>query len=166
MYINNFITLAMAAYFTAIVKAPITGSILITEMVGSFSHLLALTTVSITAYVVTDILKSKPIYEMLLERLLKNRGESKLTGDERNKVLLEIAVTIGSNLDRKMVRDIKWPDHCLLVALKRGEAEMIPKGDTLIYAGDYLIVLTNEDNAGHAKSLLLTMAGEKENLYE
>ena len=28
MYVNNFIILAMAAYFSAIVKAPITGSIL------------------------------------------------------------------------------------------------------------------------------------------
>ena len=49
-YISNFIILAMAGYFTAIVKAPITGSILITEMTGSFSHLLPLTIVNNLIY--------------------------------------------------------------------------------------------------------------------
>ena len=34
-YINNFILLAMAGYFTAIVRAPVTGIILIFEMTGS-----------------------------------------------------------------------------------------------------------------------------------
>lgn len=59
----NFIILAMAGYFTAIVRAPITGTILITEMTGSFNHLLSIAMVSITAYIIADILGSKPIYE-------------------------------------------------------------------------------------------------------
>ena len=40
----------MAGYFTAIVRAPITGIILITEMTGSFSNLLSLSIVSIISY--------------------------------------------------------------------------------------------------------------------
>jgi H+/Cl- antiporter ClcA len=71
---NNFVVFAMAAYFTAIVKAPITGSILITEMTGSFEHLPALITVSMTAYIVADLLKSRPIYDQLLNRVLA-RGQ-------------------------------------------------------------------------------------------
>jgi len=65
----------MAGYFTAVVRAPITGIILITEMTGSFNHLLPLTIVSIVAYIVADILASKPIYESLLEKFLHNQGE-------------------------------------------------------------------------------------------
>jgi H+/Cl- antiporter ClcA len=38
----NFVILGMAAFFTAVVRAPITGSILITERTGSLSHLLSL----------------------------------------------------------------------------------------------------------------------------
>ena len=68
-FFNNFIILSMAGYFTAIVRAPITGIILITEMTGSFSHLLSLTIVSIIAYIVADLLKSTPIYESLLDNL-------------------------------------------------------------------------------------------------
>ena len=37
VYINNFVLLAMAGYFAAIVRAPLTGIILIFEMTGSLS---------------------------------------------------------------------------------------------------------------------------------
>ena len=60
-YINNFILLAMAGFFTAIVRAPVTGIILIFEMTGSLNHLLSITTVTIVSYVVADLVKAKPI---------------------------------------------------------------------------------------------------------
>ena len=75
MYINNFVLLAMAGYFAAIVRAPLTGIILIFEMTGSLSQMLSLSIVSIVAYIVATLLKSKPIYESLLERLLERQGQ-------------------------------------------------------------------------------------------
>lgn len=159
-FTNNFIVLAMAAYFTAIVKAPITGSILITEMTGSFSHLLAMITVSMVAYLVTDIFNSKPVYDILLERLLKNKGNASFNGEEARKSIIETVVCLGSTFNRKKVKDIAWPPSCLLVGIKRGENEIIPKGNTRIYVGDYLIVLTNENLEAETKKQLLLMSGE------
>lgn len=72
-YIINFIILAMAGFFTAIVRAPITGVILIAEMTGTFEHFLSLAVVSLTAYVIAHLLKSEPIYESLLGRILAKR---------------------------------------------------------------------------------------------
>jgi len=159
IYGGNFIVLAMAAIFTAIVKAPITGSILITEMTGSFSHLLAMITVSMTAYLVTDLFNSQPVYEILLERTLKNKGQSEFIGEGKNKSIIEVPVCLGSPLDRKFIREIKWPPSCLLVGIKRGEKEIIPNGSTKIYAGDYLIILTNEDQEADARISLEKLAG-------
>ncbi len=159
-YVNNFIILAMAGYFTAIVKAPITGSILITEMTGSFQHLLALSVVSITSYITADILRSQPIYESLLEKFLQRNSNNEFVGDNNQCVILEVAVYLGTVLDGKRIKDINWPQHCLLVGVKRGEKEIIPKGDTTICAGDYLIVLTNEENAAKVKEELLQMASK------
>jgi len=159
-YLNNFIILAMAGYFTSIVKAPITASILITEMTGSFSHLLSLTVVSITSYLTADILNSKPIYDSLLERILGNRGYNSYIGDSKTKVLLEIAVGLDTALDQKMVKELEWPSQCLLVGIKRGEKELIPRGNTTIYAGDYLIVLTDENTATKIKAQLLELGGK------
>lgn len=159
-YVNNFVVLAMAAYFTAIVKAPITGSILITEMTGSFTHLLSLITVSMTAYIVSDFFKAKPIYEELLERTLRKKGSAQFEGEQANKTILEIGVCLGSRVDGQRIKDLSWPPQCLLVGIRRGETELIPKGSTRIYSGDYLIVLTSEKEAGQVKNALLAVAGE------
>ncbi|MGE5629527.1 MAG: H(+)/Cl(-) exchange transporter ClcA [Caulobacteraceae bacterium] len=156
-YINNLIILGMAGYFTAVVRAPITGSILITEMTGSFSHLLSVAVVAIAAYITADILGSKPIYESLLDRMIK-KGSSKFEGDSKTKVIIETAVCIGSKLEGKMLKELKWPASCLLVAVKRGDKEIIPRGGTHIYAGDYLIALANEDEAADIRAKLSEMA--------
>ena len=164
IYINNFIILAMAGYFAAVVRSPITGTILITEMTGTFSHLLSLAIVSIVAYVVADILGSKPIYESLLEKILYNQGEKISIGNKKNKAILEFAVCMGSDLDGKQIKEVKWPSRCLLVAVKRGEDEIIPKGDTVIFPGDYLIVLTNEDRVSKINDSLIIMTESCETL--
>jgi len=162
MYINNFIILAMAGYFTAVVRAPITGTILITEMTGSFSQLLSLAIISIVAYIVADILASKPIYESLLEKFLHGQREKIPFGNKRNKTILEFAVCMGSELDGKQIKEVKWPSNCLLVAVKRGENEIIPKGDTVIFPGDYLIVLTNEDRVSTINDTLYVLTASCE----
>lgn len=70
-YINNFIILGMAALFSGIVRAPLTGIVLIMEMCGGLPQLLSLTLVSLTAYLSAQALGSRPIYESLLERMTK-----------------------------------------------------------------------------------------------
>ena len=69
-----FVLLAMAGYFTAIVRAPITGIILIFEMTGQVSQMLSMSLISITAYLVASWVKSEPIYESLLNSLLRRTG--------------------------------------------------------------------------------------------
>ena len=157
MYVNNIVILAMAGYFTAVVRSPITGIILIAEMSGSFKHMLSLAIVSIVAYIVADILASKPIYESLLEKFLHNLGEQLAVGSRKHKAILEFAVCMGSELDGKKIKEVKWPNHCLLVSVKRGDLEILPRGDTIIYPGDYLVVLTNEDKVSSINDALITL---------
>jgi len=159
MFGSNFVVFAMAAFFTAIVKAPITGSILITEMTGSFEHLPALITVSMTAYIIADLLNSKPIYDSLLHRLLTNRPNPAALLSQSDSTVLETVVNLGSQLDGKMIKDVHWPENCLLINIKRGEEQIIPSGATRIIAGDYLNILTNERQAPEIKSVLLNKAG-------
>ena len=63
----------MAGYFAAVVKAPVTGSILIMEMTGSYPALLPLITVTVAAYVTADSLGVEPVYDVLLERTRRIR---------------------------------------------------------------------------------------------
>ena len=63
--IVHFMLLGMAAYFTAVVRAPITGITLILEMTGNFSYLYMLIVVCTITYIFTELLKMEPIYERL-----------------------------------------------------------------------------------------------------
>ncbi len=155
----NFIILSMAGFFTAIVKAPITGIILLTEMTGSFNHLLSLSMVSLIAYIVSDLLKSAPIYETLLENQILQSEQNGETKDHNEKTTIEMVVQIGSVCENKLVKEINIPPNCLLVSVKRGGKNLIPKGDTKILAGDYLIFLANAcDEANLRENLLKIVA--------
>jgi chloride channel protein, CIC family len=57
----------MAAFFTASVRAPITGIVLITEMTASFTLLLPLLGASFAAMLVPTLMGGAPIYESLRE---------------------------------------------------------------------------------------------------
>ncbi|NLL76073.1 MAG: ClC family H(+)/Cl(-) exchange transporter [Clostridiales bacterium] len=150
---NNFIILAMAGYFTAIVRAPITGIVLIMEMTGSFIHMLPLTVVAITAYVVADLLKSPPVYEALLESLLLSENVED-TEESSKKIVVEFIVKHESGFANRQVKNIKWPGKSLLVGIKRGDKNIIPKGDTKVKEGDYLTVLTDVNSESRIKEIL------------
>ena len=145
MYINNFVVLAMAGYFAAIVRAPLTGIILIFEMTGSMSQMLTLSIVSVVAYMTATLLRSKPIYESLLERILEQQGQ-KTAADRGQKVLSNYVVLQGSKLEEALVSEIEWPGNCLLVAIQRGSDEIIPRGRTRLQTGDVLVAMTDESN--------------------
>lgn len=156
----NFIILGMAGYFSAIVRAPITGIILISEMTGSFHHLLTLSIVSLAAYLIPDLVHCRPIYDQLLHRILSDRSSEahvKVTGE---KLLLDSVIVHGSAAEGKRVADIAWPETCLLVSLARGEEEFVPKGDTVFRAGDRLVLLCDEGAAPDAHRTLEQQFGQ------
>lgn len=144
-YVNNFILLAMAGYFTAIVRAPLTGIILIFEMTGSLSQLLSLATISIVAYIVATLLKSEPIYESLLERILKRQGvhHPEPTGE---KILSEYVIMHGSDIEGHTIAEVSWPEYSLIVAVQSQGKEVIPRGNTMLMASDTIVIMSEEHN--------------------
>lgn len=147
VYVNNFVLLAMAGFFTAIVRAPLTGIILLFEMSGSVSQMLSLAIVSVAAYITATLIRSEPIYESLLNRILE--GKRNETGAKGQKVLSDFVIMSGSVLEGRTVMEIHWPKNCLLVALERDGKELIPRGKTKLMAGDRLTVMTDERDAGY-----------------
>jgi CIC family chloride channel protein len=59
---------AMAACFTAIVRSPLTGVVLLLEMTGSWTLILPMMAASLTAYAVPELLGNAPIYDSLRDR--------------------------------------------------------------------------------------------------
>ncbi|WP_119318497.1 ClC family H(+)/Cl(-) exchange transporter [Companilactobacillus formosensis] len=138
---SNLIIFAMAGYFACIGKAPFTAIILVTEMVGSLKHLMPLAVLSLVAYIVVDLLNGAPIYEALKERL--NLNSEYLNRVSKFNDRLEVPIYEGSSIDGKYIRDIPFPKDILVIAVYRGERQLIPRGDTMIKAGDRIVFMVN-----------------------
>ena len=61
----------MAAFFSAVVRAPLTGIVLVMEMTASFTSLLPMLAACFVAMLVPNMLRNPPIYDSLRERTLK-----------------------------------------------------------------------------------------------
>ncbi len=142
LYRTNFILLGMAGMFTAIVRAPLTGIILIVEMSGSFSQLLGLTVVSAVAYMVANACGSKPVYDSLLERITPKTAHG-----EGESILYEFALHAGSAAESRPIRDVPWPEGCLVVSVGRGGEAMVPQGGMVLLPGDRVTVMCSRRSA-------------------
>lgn len=155
----NCIIYAMAGYFACIGKAPFTAILLVTEMVGSLEHLMPLALVSLTAYAVCDIFHGRPIYEAMLAKITNEPKVLVL----RSKDQFEYPIFAGSKLQDQAVKDITWPKDCLILALRRGETEYIVHGDSVMKAGDTLVILTTQKERTRINEELTRLSGLGEN---
>ena len=106
----------MAAYFTAIVRAPLTGIVLMVEMTGNYSLVLPLLLACLTAYGLADFLRDRPVYEALLERdLLRTQAAPALDGT----LLVELTIDAGAPFEGKRVRELGLPPGAIIVTLRR-----------------------------------------------
>lgn len=146
---QKFILLGMVGMFTGIVRAPVTGIILIIEMSGSLSQMLSLAVVALFAYIAAELCNSKPIYDSLLERMVK--PEYFQPGEP---VIILTNVTIDSGLGGTYVKDLKLPDDCLLVSVERLGVDIIPTNSTILEDGDKLVMVCKEHSEEHLREYL------------
>ncbi len=72
-----FLVLGMCGMFSAVVRSPLTGTVLIIEMTNEFMLLLPLMIVAIMAYAIPEFVGNKPIYDELLDLDLERRNAEK-----------------------------------------------------------------------------------------
>lgn len=159
IYVTNFIILAMAGAFTAIVRAPLTGIILIVEMTGSFKILLPVLTICLSAFFTAELLEYEPIYDTLLHRLLqKNKGVSIAHGAKKD--VFECTVCAGSIIEGKYLKDLELPADVLIVNITRGEHNITPKGSFKFLVGDMLTVLCNKSELNGVRQSMEQLVGD------
>ncbi len=126
-YPAAFAVVGMAAYFTAIVRAPLTGIMLISEMTGNYAQMLPLLISCFCAYAMAEALKDLPIYEALLERDLRQHGNHDALTQP---VVMDFIVQPESAFAGQEVRSLGLPAGCILVRCADGKREWIPKANT------------------------------------
>lgn len=137
-----FAVVGMAAYFTAIVRAPLTGIMLIVEMTGNYSQMLPLLVACFCAYIIAEILKDLPIYEALLERDLR-RGEH--FTPLREPAIVEFHVEPGAFFAGKTISELGLPPGCILVRCSDGKREWVPKANTRLEAHMHLTAVISPE---------------------
>ena len=147
---QSFAVVGMAAYFSAIVRAPLTGIVLIVEMTGNYSLVLPLLVACLTAYGLADWLRDRPVYEALLEREL-SRGEANpaLEGT----FVADYTIAPGAPFEGKKIRDLGLPSGCIVILVRRGLREEVPTADTALAAGDQITVVISPQAASAAAML-------------
>ena len=158
-YITAFVIIAMAGYFAAIVRAPVTGVVLITEMTGDFNTLLPLVLASLVAYLTAESLGAKPIYTQLLERSMGKSPAGRRAAGRRaslrdRKTVIDADVDVGSHMDGRSVAEFGLPLGTLIVSVVRDGIEIIPDGHTILRAGDELEILTRANDLADVESII------------
>lgn len=143
-YLPTFAVVGMAAYFSAIVRAPLTGIVLMVEMTGNYSLVLPLVVACLTAYGIADFLGDLPVYEALLERdLLRTQASPHL----ESALLVDLIIAPGAPFDGKRVRELGLPAGSIVITLRRHLRELVPTADSQLAADDQITVLVAPEAA-------------------
>jgi CIC family chloride channel protein len=122
-----FAVVGMAAYFTAIVRAPLTGIALIVEMTGNYHQMLPLLVSCFCAYAVAEYLRDLPVYEALLERdLLRDQPRISL----REPMVIDFKVEGDAPFAGREIRTLGLPAGCVLVRCVQDGREFVPTAFT------------------------------------
>lgn len=131
--LQPFVVVGMAAYFTGIVRAPLTAIVLITEMTLNYNLMLPLMIACTLAYLVGEFAHNAPVYEALMRRELQR---ARTPGEPHETAVVEVRVHAGAPYDGLQVRNLGLPAGCVLISVRRQRHGLVPDGRTTLRAGD------------------------------
>ncbi len=122
-----YAVVGMGAFFTAIVRAPLTGILLIVEMTGNYEQMLPLLVSCFCAYAITEWMKDMPVYEALLERDLSlNEPHVQV----KEPMVAEFVVEPEAPFAGQEIRSLGLPPGCVIVRCVEDGEEIIPTAKT------------------------------------
>lgn len=136
MFIEAFVVYSMGGLLTSVTKASLTSVLLIIEMTGSVTHLMPLAVVCLSSYIVSDFLRSGPIYEVLLDKKVK----TPYSIFEGNIEEYEMHVEPNSFLDNRVIKELNMPMGSQIVYIQRNFNEFIPRASTILHSNDTLVI--------------------------
>lgn len=155
-YSDALIMICMAAFFTTVVKAPITGIIMTVELTWNFTFLLPVILGVAVGYLVGSLFRTKPIYDKFLDDILEEQRKK----IKSEKISVRLRVAAGSIAAGRNVRDVLWPAKTRIVLLERGDLRLTPDGNTVLLEGDLLTVEGETAEKDEFVSLLVSTVGE------
>ncbi len=105
---------------------------------------------------VDTTVSSTSIIQQVIERELPTmRIKTMLNLPDGAFQILEYLLDPDSPATGQLVRDIRFPAQCNLVAILRGGTTVVPRGDTQLGAGDLVMALVNKEHELELRAALL-----------
>ncbi len=154
-YSDLLVLICMSAFFTTVVKAPITAIVLTVELTWNFTFLLPVIIGVSIGYLMGDVFRTQPIYEKFLDDMVEEEKSLPMRHYE-----ITLRVLEDYPADGRDVRDILWPSYAVVTSVTRKGESFAARGKTTLYAGDVLNVHGKTLSYERCVSLLKATAGE------
>ncbi len=155
-YSDYLILICMAAFFTCVVKAPITGLVMIFELTGQFVNLMpALLGVAI-GYLVSFVFRTEPIYEKCLDMYI----EEERIYEKIKKEIVTVQIRPDTRADGEKIREIIWPTNGLVLeVIHEDGARNVADGETILHANQSIVFECETDDREELLEYLYSIVG-------
>ena len=155
---DYLIIICMAVFFTTIVRAPITGIVMVFELTGQFTNFLPVLLGVAIGYLISMLFKLEPIYEKNLDMFIEEEKIYESFKKER----VTLTVQPHSKADSTKVRSIVWPSNGLVVEVTTSEGvTIVPDGETILNAGDTIVFECETDSLDELYGYLYDIVGKQ-----
>lgn len=157
-YGDYLVIICMAAFFTCIVKAPITGIVMVFELTGQFKNFLPAMIGVAVGYTVGALFRTEAIYEKNLSMFIQ---EEKIY-EKIKKICISLTVQSGSKACGKPVRETVWPSNGLVVnRISPDGTHSVPDGESVLNAGDIIEFQCETDDEKELRDYLYAVVGKQ-----
>ena len=140
-YLTHFMIIGMAGFVAAALKAPLFAIVFVVELTGA-PLILPVALVCLIASLTASQLNLTPFYLSQLSHYSGNKDFS--FGKE--KVMMQVYLSLDSELDQKRVMDLGLPVGTLIISVYRYGQELNVDGQIRLHAGDLVTLVTSEQH--------------------
>lgn len=156
---GTVVMLSMTAFMGAATRAPLTALVFMVECTWNFSNLFYVAITVFVSYLLCEIVKVEPLYDVLLERMVDKQNEGK-----SHKILkLDYVVSDKAFAVSKSVRDILWPANTKVSEIVADDEvkRMDDDGEKKIHAGDKVTLFVQTYDEERIKQELEQILGKQ-----
>ena len=155
-YSDLIVMIGMASFFTCVVRAPITGMVMVLELTWNFTALLPVAIGVSIGYMVGEVVHTEPIYEVVLKQMVKEQRSK----EEKRKLRLDLTVVLDSKAADMAIKDVLWPVGASVVSIVRNGEPIPVEADLVLLGGDKIVVECETAEPQFAERELRLLCGD------
>ena len=154
------VMLSMSAFMGAATRAPLTALVFMVECTWEFSNLFYVGITVFVSYLICELVKVEPLYDVLLERMLEQQNHGKV----HRIVELQYVVKNNAFAVGKSIRDVLWPANTKVTHVEQSDnvKRMDDDGEKKIHVGDTLTLITQTYDLDATRHELDDILGKQE----